>query len=70
MVKWYVVAHDCNPGTQESKAGGLRVQGQPALYRETVSQKDIYSQHLKEMHQMWIVVLSFSLLIMYIYVDK
>lgn len=31
--------HACNSSTGESKAGGFQVQGQPALYKETWSQK-------------------------------
>jgi hypothetical protein len=28
------VVHACNPSTQETKGGGLRVPGQPRLHRE------------------------------------
>jgi hypothetical protein len=31
-----VVIHDCNSSTQESEAGGLRVQGQPRLHSQTL----------------------------------
>lgn len=30
--------HACSPGAQEPKAGGSKIQGQPGLYRETLSQ--------------------------------
>jgi hypothetical protein len=33
------VVHACNPSTQEAKAGGSRVWGQPELYSETLSQE-------------------------------
>jgi hypothetical protein len=33
------MVHACNPSTQEVEAGGLRVQGQPELHSETLSQK-------------------------------
>jgi hypothetical protein len=29
-----MVAHSCNPSTQEAKAGGLRIWGQPGLHSE------------------------------------
>jgi hypothetical protein len=28
--------HDCNPSIQEEESGGLRVQGQPGLLRNTL----------------------------------
>jgi hypothetical protein len=34
-----MVVFTCNPSTQEAKAGELQVQGQPGLYKETLSQK-------------------------------
>jgi hypothetical protein len=34
-----MVAHNCNPHTQEAEAGGSRVWGQPGLPTETLSQK-------------------------------
>jgi hypothetical protein len=36
-----VVAHICNPRTQETKTGGQEVPGQPGLYRETVTENKI-----------------------------
>jgi hypothetical protein len=33
-----MVAHTSNPSTGEAEAGGLRVQGQPGLHIETLSQ--------------------------------
>jgi hypothetical protein len=34
------VVHTCNPSTQEAEgAAGLRVQGQPELHSQTLSQK-------------------------------
>jgi hypothetical protein len=35
-----MVTNACNSSTQEAKAGGLRVQGQPGLHSETLSQKN------------------------------
>jgi hypothetical protein len=33
-----MVVRACNPSTREAEAGELRVQGQPGLYSETLSQ--------------------------------
>jgi hypothetical protein len=33
-----VVVHTCNPSTREAEAGRVRVQGQPGLHIETLSQ--------------------------------
>jgi hypothetical protein len=37
ILKLGMTVHPCNSSTQEAEAGGLKVQGQPALYRETLS---------------------------------
>jgi hypothetical protein len=34
-----VVVHFCNPSTQDAKAGGFKVQGQPRLHSKSLSQK-------------------------------
>jgi hypothetical protein len=39
-----MVVHSCNPSTWEAEAGGLRVQGQPWLHNETLSQKNPQNQ--------------------------
>jgi hypothetical protein len=39
-----VVVHTCNPSSQEAKAGGSRVIGQPKLQCKTLSQKQKQQQ--------------------------
>jgi hypothetical protein len=34
-----MMAHTCNPSTQEAEARGLRVPAQPRLYREILAQE-------------------------------
>jgi hypothetical protein len=34
-----MVVHICNPSTQETEAGGVKVQGQSGLHSETFSKK-------------------------------
>jgi hypothetical protein len=35
-----MMAHACNPSTQETEAGGSSVEGQPGQHKETPSQKE------------------------------
>jgi hypothetical protein len=42
------MVHASSPSTWETEAGGLRVQGQPGLHSDTLSQGKTYNQKEKK----------------------
>lgn len=66
VVNPHMVAHFCNPSSQKAEAGGLpRFQGQPELYKNTVSQKRrvirlcqmCVCMYGKYLHSLWLAFL-------------
>jgi hypothetical protein len=42
LLNWGLVMQTCNPSTLEAEAGRLRVQGQPGLHSDSLTQKNIF----------------------------
>jgi hypothetical protein len=60
-----VMAHSCNPSTQEAEARGSQVGDQPGLHSETLSQKKKKRKNTRE--RKYTNILSFSKLILFIF---
>jgi hypothetical protein len=41
------VVHACNPSTREDEAGGLRVQNEPGIHSETLTQEKRWKERNK-----------------------
>jgi hypothetical protein len=47
------VTHICNPNTWEAEAGGWRIQGQPGLHGETLSEGKERRKEVKKRKRFW-----------------